>query len=262
MSQTKRKKAEPETKTVQELIELVCLRCSGSGHVPTKEIVDAILKSRWVSEVEHIKSMEEFGKQNEALAKVCGDLKEETVRLENENKNLRIDNQSLLEITQYNSDNLNTYAKWWDEEKQKRKALEGKLEAIKEAVEFMVLGRIPEQEDTEYDEGYSKGYYDAKDQIKDRLREFGVLLSEPKTEKFRCDKFGDCNMSDACQQCPSNEECSRETRERGERMKRVKIFCHLCEGKGTIPEKAYPNGKEIQCVCPECNGEKWVRSDK
>jgi hypothetical protein len=209
----KRKKAEPETKTVQELIELVCLRCSGSGHVPTKEIVDAILKSRWVSEVEHIKSMEEFGKQNEALAKVC-----------------------------YN--------------------LSKRLEAIKEAVEFMVLGRIPEQEDTEYDEGYSKGYYDAKDQIKDRLREFGVLLSEPKNEKFRCDKFGDCNMSDACQQCPSNEECSRETRERGERMKRVKIFCHLCEGKGTIPEKAYPNGKEIQCICPECNGEKWVRSDK
>jgi DnaJ-class molecular chaperone len=42
---------------------------------------------------------------------------------------------------------------------------------------------------------------------------------------------------------------------------RVKIFCHSCGGKGTVKEKKYPDGEEIDVVCPECNGDKWVWSE-
>jgi DnaJ-class molecular chaperone len=38
----------------------------------------------------------------------------------------------------------------------------------------------------------------------------------------------------------------------------IKIFCHSCEGKGYVTEKAYPSGKTVQVVCPECNGEGYV----
>jgi DnaJ-class molecular chaperone len=40
--------------------------------------------------------------------------------------------------------------------------------------------------------------------------------------------------------------------------KKVKIFCHACEGKKTVEEKRYPNGETIKVICPECNGEGWV----
>lgn len=39
---------------------------------------------------------------------------------------------------------------------------------------------------------------------------------------------------------------------------RIKIYCHTCEGKGTITEEKYPSKEEIEVPCPECNGEKWV----
>ena len=51
--------------------------------------------------------------------------------------------------------------------------------------------------------------------------ELGVLLqpdpftekAQPKNDKFRCDEFGNPNMSDACCQCPSNHECCEKWRE-------------------------------------------------
>jgi DnaJ-class molecular chaperone len=39
---------------------------------------------------------------------------------------------------------------------------------------------------------------------------------------------------------------------------KVQVFCHTCEGKGSLEDKAYPNGEEIRTICPECNGRKWV----
>ena len=41
---------------------------------------------------------------------------------------------------------------------------------------------------------------------------------------------------------------------------RIKIYCHSCEGKGTLTEKEYPSGRDIEVQCPECNGKKWVLS--
>ena len=86
------------------------------------------LLERWFSEAEHWKQI----KRHET---VIGSQNREIQRLEGKKKNLQIDNQSLLEITQYNSDNLNTYAKWWDTEKQKRKVLEGVLSDIRKHYE-------------------------------------------------------------------------------------------------------------------------------
>jgi len=79
--------------------------------------------------------------------------------------------------------------------------------------------------------------------------------------------FGTATTQDACMQCPDNAECAKETIKRwkkggGFMVKKVKIFCHCCDGKGTITEKEYPSGKEIEVLCPECNGEKWVWSEK
>ena len=45
------------------------------------------------------------------------------------------------------------------------------------------------------------------------------------------------------------------------KTRRDAIFCHCCEGKGTITERKYKSGEEIACVCPECNGNKWVWSE-
>ena len=67
-------KQKPETKTVQELIELVCLRCSGSGHVPTQETANAILKSKWISEAKHRKGLVEKDKQIKRLNGKIGKL--------------------------------------------------------------------------------------------------------------------------------------------------------------------------------------------
>jgi DnaJ-class molecular chaperone len=41
-------------------------------------------------------------------------------------------------------------------------------------------------------------------------------------------------------------------------MKRIKVFCHTCEGKKNLEDKRYPDGKIIMVPCPECNGEGWV----
>lgn len=38
-----------QAKTIEELIEPICMRCSGCGHVPKKEAVDRILKTSVVS---------------------------------------------------------------------------------------------------------------------------------------------------------------------------------------------------------------------
>ena len=41
-------------------------------------------------------------------------------------------------------------------------------------------------------------------------------------------------------------------------MARIKIYCHCCEGKGTIEEMKYPSKEPIDVACPECKGRKWV----
>jgi len=42
----------------------------------------------------------------------------------------------------------------------------------------------------------------------------------------------------------------------------VKIYCHTCKGKGTVTETLYPSGEEVEVICPECNGQKWVWDEK
>ena len=36
--------------------------------------------------------------------------------------------------------------------------------------------------------------------------------------------------------------------------KKVKIFCHSCDGKKFVIQKGYPNAKAVKTVCPECDG--------
>ena len=73
-------KGKPETKTYFEIDAWI----QNLGH---DDFIRA-QKLRWVSEDDHLKSMKEYGKQNEALAKVCGDLKDEIGVLEGENVKL------------------------------------------------------------------------------------------------------------------------------------------------------------------------------
>jgi len=81
----------PKTKTVLEIAgiegasdpdELRTAICNTHciGQCPTGTC--SKITEKWVSEVEYARQGEEFGKQNEALAKVCGDLKDEIGVLE------------------------------------------------------------------------------------------------------------------------------------------------------------------------------------
>jgi hypothetical protein len=45
---------------------------------------------------------------------------------------------------------------------------------------------------------------------KEVVNEIDRQETQPKTDKFRCDEFGNPNRSDACDQCPSNTECFEE----------------------------------------------------
>ena len=118
-----------EAKTVQELIELVCLRCSGSGHVPKAETVKAILKSKWGSEAD-FKALNEILNDN---VDVIEDFHEIILtqdkwidRLEDENKNLA---KRIERIYRLN-------AKIYDQKatlNNRLKILEGRLEAKSEA---------------------------------------------------------------------------------------------------------------------------------
>lgn len=44
-------------------------------------------------------------------------------------------------------------------------------------------------------------------------------------------------------------------------MTSVKIFCHCCDGEGTVEEKSYPERKTIVVLCPECDGKKYVTAE-
>ena len=166
MSQTKRKKAEPrnlgdfgtankqkpETKTVQELIELVCLRCSGSGHVPTQETANAILKSKWISEAKHRKGLAEKDKEIKKLMDenqaVWDKYNADLIEFLDENKQLKAVRDALGRSNKNALADRNRYIK--------------RLEAIRKHYE-----KFPK-----WQEG-----------ILSWTQELGVLLSEPKSEK-------------------------------------------------------------------------------
>ena len=84
MSQTKkRKKAEPSGKPVSNLSMRKALV---QGKPETKTTCDQMRRCKTcerVSEAEHTRQMEEFGKQNEALAKVCYDQQVDITKLQN-----------------------------------------------------------------------------------------------------------------------------------------------------------------------------------
>jgi len=66
-----------------------------------------------------------------------------------------------------------------EQQEEKEASLRKRLE---EEVEFMILGKVPEDPETDYTKGYSKGYYNAKDQIKEILKEvFSAGFSSEKS---------------------------------------------------------------------------------
>jgi len=50
----------------------------------------------------------------------------------------------------------------------------------------------------------------------------------------------------------------RRNEKRGEKLKRIKIVCHCCDGVGRVEETTYPKREKVMVLCPECNGKKWV----
>jgi len=182
----------PETKTVQELIELVCLRCSGSGHVPTKEIVDAILKSRWVSEAEHLKLQEE-NTQLKAVRDALG----------RSNKNALADRNTFIKKAEVLEGRLEDYGKclWkavqgdfeflWkeygeedasklSEDAQKLKQM---LHAVVKSVGLTRLSELQKRLEA-IKQHYERFIYPIENNAftEKWLVELGVLLSEPKSE--------------------------------------------------------------------------------
>jgi hypothetical protein len=149
----------------------------------------------------------------------------EIQKLQDENKNLRIDNENLLEIMQYNSGNQNTYATWWDEEKQKRKALEDRLDAIRKPEMLEKLAELEHEQWSEliqyfigfapihgeltakdfwreYDELSEKPYAQLTEKQKDSDRKFarkvlGVLLGE--ATKMNEELESECPCSMVCE---------------------------------------------------------------
>ncbi len=92
------------------------------------------------------------------------------------------------------------------------------------------------------------------------------FLKVKKESRFAC--FGTANSSDTCMQCPDNTPCAEETITQFKKAKsaqanatvnkKVKIFCHACNGKKFVLERTYPDGEEIKTVCPECDGTGFV----
>jgi len=96
------------------------------------------------------------------------------------------------------------------------------------------------------------------------------LVNKKFESSFAC--FGTANSSDPCMQCPDNTPCAEETLYMGIKKNlaaksaqintsidtKVKIFCHSCNGRKFVLERAYPSKEEIKTVCPECNGDGWV----
>lgn len=47
-----------------------------------------------------------------------------------------------------------------------------------------------------------------------------------------------------------------------ERMTKIKIRCHSCNGKGYLEDFTYPETKLVKIVCPECDGKKYVEFEQ
>ncbi len=98
-------KAEPQAKTVQELIDPICLACSGCGHVPKRETINAILKSQFVSLAEYKRLRTERNELSLKVAILHRNLEEtkgennaletRNIGLEDENKQLKQENKEI-----------------------------------------------------------------------------------------------------------------------------------------------------------------------
>jgi len=134
----------PETKTELPLLAKVEL-----GLIKGDKAIEALCKEIRVSEAEHTKSMEEYGKQNEALAKVCYDQQVDISKLQakvreidaNELKAIKLAEKVVGENAKIKTeieDLKLTCSKqiYWEQES-KITALRERLEAIKQHLEQM-----------------------------------------------------------------------------------------------------------------------------
>ena len=210
MSQTKRKKAETKTKTVAQLVYTCktlrntryCKACMGKCEYDD----EPTFLGRWVSEVEYTKSMEEYGKQNEALAKVCYDQQVNISELQTEVEQLKAVRDALGISNKKALEDRNTFikkAEGFEGENAKllkrieklyrlnaeihteRSNLRERLEAIRKHYEKLPTWKEARQKSTatnKVEEEQIPAHLILIDMWNAWARERGVLLSEPKSE--------------------------------------------------------------------------------
>jgi len=133
-------KSKPETKTVTmaqilELAEKICRPCKLKETMGCDKADCPVNMRKFVSEAEHQAKIKEIEANELKAIKLAEKVVGENAKLKTENESLKLDRDGLLEITQYTSENLNTYAKWLVWEKQRTKILVGENAKLRERLE-------------------------------------------------------------------------------------------------------------------------------